>query len=472
MRAVRWNPTPGTAVRPVLLAVLVLALAFACVLATPAAAGPADEQARSDRGAGGGTPTTRGIVDDLLPDVNPPRPPGSRPPASRPPGKKPSGKRRTRRAGGVRVARTAAGVTARVKALPVTRNPKRGMRSVLSLGARKLGKLKGGRLDTSGELQVSVCLAGHPNGCFGSSYPYNPKVKAYLALARRKGESRRRKLTRLTPTKALKCTQTQPARNHHCTLSMPRAKTKLPTKAGCAPAKCRINLIAGANHRKAGRRDKVVIGGYDGRRVDNKGEAKVSAALYYAGRIARKRRLRDRSPAQRRLPVSRVGEGPAKRVIYSIKIKRPRKGERLVVDGRYVGGIGPLPYNLRLRTVVLLAGSPNAVRPGKRVRKMTTGYPHISEESNFNCTRRASAHRSPCSIRKAGVIAIRRKSPKPVYVNLVAGNGAIGAGAERRQGSDRARVAGGFLKVRRHRGKECRAGGRYGRPSPGRCPKP
>ena len=70
-------------------------------------------------------------------------------------------------------------------------------------------------------------------------------------------------------------------------------------------------------------------------------------------------------------------------------------------------------------------------------------------ETNFNCTRGRSAHRTPCPITKLGAVRFGSGSKRPVFVNLLAGHGAVGFATRKHyRHSDRIRVRrGGSLKV-------------------------
>ena len=348
-----------------------------------------------------------------------------------------------------------------VRRLPISRRPAGKPRSVMSLPLNRLGRLQAGRLVAGGELQVTVCL--RPNfahrsrrgDCVGRLYGYDPRISAYLALARSRDARRPRSVTRLTPTTRLTCKQRQPNRNHHCVIAIPADGIKLPRAraADCALRDCFVNLIARAHHRQARSGESVVVGGIDETgRIDNKGMSRLfaahlrPAALADPPRTLRGRRLRSR------LPVAPENKGARMRVVRSQRIAHPRPGEVLLVAGRYAGRIGALPYNTRTRTAIVLADSPRSTRHSgpvaTRAASLTT---RIGEESNFNCTQGPSGHSNPCPILEQGVMRFGKRAGRAVYVNLIAGHGAIGAGAERHHGR-RHRVGvgrGGYLKVRR-----------------------
>ena len=348
-----------------------------------------------------------------------------------------------------------------VRRLPISRRPAGKPRSILSLPLNRLGRLQSGRLIAGGELQLTVCLRPHfsrrsgRGDCVGRLYGYDPQISAYLGLARSRDARQARSVTRLTPTARLTCKQRQPNRNHHCVITIPADGIKLPRARAtdCALNGCFVNLIARAHHRQARNGESVVVGGVDKTgRIDNKGMSRLFAAhlrppaLADPPRVLQGRRLRSR------LPVSPENKGARMRVVRSQRIANPRPGEVLLVAGRYAGRIGALPYNTRTRTAIVLADSPRSTRhSGPVATRAASSTTRIGEESNFNCTHGPSGHSNPCPILEQGVVRFGKRAGKSVYVNLIAGHGAIGAGAERHHGGrDRVRVArGGYLKVRR-----------------------
>jgi hypothetical protein len=416
-------------------AAVLLALAVA-LLAIP----------RADAGAGAGG--DGGPLDELLPI-------GASPPGS---GPRPEARRRAP----VRVKSTGPRYRALVRSLPISRRRAARPVAVASLPLRPIGRLRRGvGLEVSGELQVTVCLrpaAGPPRrrgDCVGRVYGYDPRIRVRLALAPAAGASGRRAY-RLGRPQTLTCRQSQPNRNHHCSLSIPWHRLTLGTGGrgmpNCAPASCHLNLIATASHPRAGPHNRVIVGGIDRRgRIDNVGESGVSAIRYGRRAGSPKPRIA-RRPLTRRLPVVPKGSGVRQRSIFSVQLPRLRAGERLKLDGRYAAALGRLPYNVRTRIRLVLADSPDAVGPGRRARRATRSTAYIPFENNFNCTRGPSGHRTPCPHRKSGVVRIGRDSDRPLYANLIAGHGAIGLGSDRRRARHRVPVRrGGFLKVWRHR---------------------
>jgi hypothetical protein len=353
----------------------------------------------------------------------------------------------------VRVIAGGASKGARYRSLPITRRAGGAPRSLASVELRRVGALRGRRIEVAAELQVSVCLKPaygfrRPR-CVGRRYGYDPRVTARLVLAGRPGATGGKGTVALTGRRGLTCTQSQPDRNHHCVISIGWRQRELPrNRPSCLPRSCRLNLVASAHHRRAGKRQRVLVGG-----TDSKGEPKSRGKLRVLAAVHRRRHsptvLSSDSGSLSRLPVSAVGKGPPMRVVRSVRIARPRPGETLLVDGRYMAPLGSISYNARTRTHLIVARGARVASAGKGRRKRAA---RISIESNFNCTQGPSGHRSPCPITKTGAVRFGKGVKGPVYVNLVAGHGAIGPGADQlwRSGDWIEPGAGSRLRVRRY----------------------
>jgi hypothetical protein len=363
---------------------------------------------------------------------------------------------------GIDVAATPPSREALVRTIPISRRPGARPVSVVSLPLKRVGPLRPGTaLEAGGELQVSVCLRRTSRGkrsgagCSGRIYRYDPKVIARLVIAPGPRVAHPDRVVAIGSPKRLRCTQSQPNRNHHCVLGMPWRRIEL-GRGGvampeCAPKGCRVNLLASASHRNAGKRERIVVGGFRDGSIDNVGEARVTAVRYPPG--ARRpgppaEPLRSGPALMRALPLSRDGKAIRMRSVSSLRIPKPRAGERIRVAARYRGGLGALPFNARTRTQLILADRPKAVRPGPRARRLAANSAYLAQESNFNCTRGPSAHPSPCVAPKVGVIKLAHGSDRPVYVNLLAGHGAIADPWGLRRASDRVGLrAGTYVKA-------------------------
>lgn len=351
--------------------------------------------------------------------------------------------------------------TAFAKTIPITRKPNKKLRSIASLKLKQLGPLKSGKtLEGSAEASVSVCLkpnrnhGGSRKSCIGKTYGYNPKVTARVVVAGGKKKTRGRKAVQVGRTSTRLCTQDQPDRNHHCviTVNWQSIATEDLKPLGCLPNKCVMNVVLGAFHGKAEGNHNIVVGGVEGSngKVDNKGVAKVNAVLFNPGDFPRVKPKVDSKPKRRKLNVLDEGRKVNPHVVYSVKIKRPRAGEKLKIEGRYAASTAGNRGPVRTRTQIILADGPGSTSFKKKVApKVAEESTRIGEDNNFNCTRGSSGHKSPCPIIKPGVISFRNGSKKPVYVNLIAGHGALNH--EQWNRSDTVTVKGGYLRVWRYR---------------------
>jgi hypothetical protein len=230
------------------------------------------------------------------------------------------------------------------------------------------------------------------------------------------------------------------------------------SKLGCAPDRCHVNLVVGAHHHRAGRGQRIVLGGDDprGKVVQDKGRLNV---VRVPAQRPPRTRVRVGSLLKRSLPV-RPRKGTRRRVVYSVAVPELREGEVIAADGRFATRIGGLRYNAFVSSRLILADRPGAVRVTKPVRGIASRAGRLAEHNGFNCTQGPSGYRTPCVTRKAGAVRIRNdavdpKSGEPVtlYVNLV--------------GSVRPRLSGPKRRVRHfHRARLAPAGGldvvRYG----------
>ena len=375
---------------------------------------------------------------------------------------------------GTNVASTPPSREALARTIPVTARPSMQPVSIVSLPLKRVGPLTPGTaLDAGGELQISVCLrrsiGRHRNGegCSGRIYGYDPKVTARLVIAPGRGTTDPRRTVAVGPPQRLRCTQRQPDRNHHCVLAMPWRRVELgrdgATLPECAPRLCRLNLVASASHRAARPRERVVVGGMrDDGSVDNDGEARIAVVRYPPG--AKRpgppaEPLRSGPPLLRALPLSRDGNGVRTSSVASLRIPSPRRGERIRVAARFRSGLAGLRFNARTRTQLILADRPGAVRPGPRARRIAANSAYLAQESNFNCTHGPSGHRSPCTASKVGVVKIAQSSDRPLYLNLLAGHGAVGDSEGMRRPTDRVQLrAGTYVKAWRL-GGTARSGG-------------
>ena len=198
------------------------------------------------------------------------------------------------------------------------------------------------------------------------------------------------------------------------------------SRLACPLNDCNLNVVVSAYHPEAKGGHKLIIGGADSKGRVAGGKGKVSGARFRPAGIDRPAPLVDRSPRRRNLRVVDEGRSTKLKVIYSKRIRNLRAGEDLVVEGRYLANIKHLPYDVRTRTQIVLARSPDSIQHNsRRARRAAATDARITEENNFNCTHKPSGHSSPCPIIKVGIVRIARASTKPLFVNLIAGHGAL-----------------------------------------------
>ena len=193
-----------------------------------------------------------------------------------------------------------------VKTLPVTRRPGARPVAVTSLPLSRVGRLRRGTgLEIAAELQVTVCLrpgqARRRRGdCVGRVYGYDPRIRVQLALAegRRTAEGSPARPAADAYVQAA-AAEPQPSLHGHGSLAAHRLGSGERGMPACAPRSCRLNLIASASDPHAAPHQRVVIGGIDKRgRIDNQGEARISAIRYRRGGFVSGRRRRlGRGPA-------------------------------------------------------------------------------------------------------------------------------------------------------------------------------
>jgi hypothetical protein len=115
-----------------------------------------------------------------------------------------------------------------------------------------------------------------------------------------------------------------------------------------------------------------------------------------------------------------------RRVIHSVEIPAPRKGEVLAADGSYVATIDTLPFNTFVSSRIVLGETPTSVDPSGVAQRAGQLRGDVTESNGFNCTQGASGFPTPCTAVKSGALRITRDAvdangqPVPLYVNLVA----------------------------------------------------
>ena len=141
------------------------------------------------------------------------------------------------------------------------------------------------------------------------------------------------------------------------------------------------------------------------------------------------------TPAATSLP---IGSGSIENsVVFSKRLDNLKRNEQLEVAANVDTDIGQnrdptapdyLPYNVLIRSRLILTSSPTSTRVSDLAKKVSALKGEITEANGFNCThhdKMASPWDSPCRTQKAGVIRLTADA-KRLYANLVVGTSAIG----------------------------------------------
>lgn len=314
----------------------------------------------------------------------------------------------------------------RLRAVPITKQPGEKERVAMSLGPEQLPRFHAGdRLRISAEVQISTTCVTKSARCVGRSYDYNPWVTARLALSG--GPSVGDPSIPLGESQQIKCTQRRPQRNHHCTIVFPNFEHAVgdPALLPCvASNQCYVNLIVGAWKRKAKINNRIVLGAdrADGSVAGDKGRLNV---VEIAPEVPPPGEGADTVLEHPWLPLNE-GKKLKRRVVHSVIVPAPRKGEVLTFDGSYTATIDRLPYNVFVSSRVLAADNPLATSSEGLAKSSVQFRGAATEANGFNCTQGNSGFSTPCTARKAGAIRITRDvvdpatgQPVPLYLNLI-----------------------------------------------------
>jgi hypothetical protein len=359
--------------------------------------------------------------------------------------------------GSVRVSATGARAEL-VKTIPIARHADEEPRVVMSLGADKIGDLEDGdRLEGTADVEVSVCLKPNPrhpgadHKCVGKTYGYNPTVRAWLVLGPSASTSGDGSTVRVSGTESLLCTQRLPHRNHHCVLVIDDGRLKIDDAQAlpCDPNDCHLNLVVSAHNRAAKGGHRLVIGadaGAGGRVVGDKGM--VNAARFRPGTLKKDNAV-EGNRSRSKLPIAaRIGGHDKKKVLYTARIRNPREGEQVIVDGAVFARINHLRYSTFMTTTLVLGENASSTRNSAPV-NATRSKGRISRGNGFNCTQGRSGHKTPCLARKVGVIEFLENVNRTLYVNVI-GSMAAMFPDERHRSGDKAKILRkGFLNVYR-----------------------
>jgi hypothetical protein len=321
------------------------------------------------------------------------------------------------------------------KTVPITRGLGAAPRVVLSLGPGKLGGIaRGGRLELSSEVQLTVDCDRRSRRCAGRPYRYDPQLTVTLELGPRRGNAGGRVLARRTLT----CRQHLPNRQHHCPVVFDKAMP-VGRHFPCRLDHCFANVIVSASNPRAHRDDLIIIGANkpSGRIVQNK--SRLNAVVL--GRAAHGRRLATHHLRKRSLRLR-----PQRKVLLSQKVEGLQRGDVIAAAAGLRSDVRHLGYSALVGAELVVARGPNATDPSRLIRHSVSQNGLISPVNGTNCT----PVNSPCLTRKVGVATIRRDlrggsgGPLPLFVNLVIRTKQKRVG---RQHGDRLRLRGGRLEA-------------------------
>lgn len=313
-----------------------------------------------------------------------------------------------------------------VKTVPIGTSPTAKQRVVMSLRPEDFEPIAAGDvLRASGEVQVSTTCVNTEPRCVGRRYDINPRITARIVLA--SSQDAAAPSIPLSQTTEKLCKQRRPNRNHHCTLAMPNVDTPVPDLGTlpCAPTACFVNMIVTASNKHTKRGEVVVLGADqpDGTVAQDKG--RLNLVQTHAGAPA-PTVSSSNAVVEGTLPLT---EGPKekRRVVYSVPIPEPRKGEVLAADASYLAGISDLRFNTFIASRVILGETPTSTESTGPARSAAPLRGQITESNGFNCTLGASGFPNPCTVVKAGATEITRNVvdketdlPITLYVNVIA----------------------------------------------------
>jgi hypothetical protein len=346
----------------------------------------------------------------------------------------------------VRVA-TTGNDSERVRTLPITREPGREERVVMTMAPGTLPDLAAGdRLRLTAELQVTNNCNFRSPRCVGPVYHYAPRIEASLVLARDATTTSGTGALPLATPERETCTQRRPDYEHHCVLVFTDAGLTIRNAGGlpCRLERCHVNLVAAASHPRARAGDLLMVGGQrpDGTIPQDRG--RINAIRLRGAGAADFQRT---ATAERRR--RRVAPDLRRRVVYSHRLDRLAEGEQLAVDATLRTDISHLRYAVRSSARLILADSSRAVRQSDLVKSLAHHRGEISENNGSNCTQ----DEGTCVYRKVGIAEMRRTAVDgrghavPLYVNLVT---VFGPKVREAQGGDRVLVRrGGGIEVTR-----------------------
>jgi len=330
----------------------------------------------------------------------------------------------------------------RFKTLPIAKNRDGKPRVLFSLGPGRVGDLEAGDVvRAQGEYQATICIkAGSnqpPQPCVGKVYPYNPKLTGRLVLSPSQ-RARDRRAIPLSGLRALSCSQRIPHRNRHCLLVVHNGHKRL--EEPCSG--CYLNMIVSASHNRAKKGHKVTMGSFDDNLTIKQNRGGISMVRMRGAPLPDPRTKTQKRRGK--IKVANENGNLDRKTIYTMPIRRPRAGDTYYVKSKFTAKIGHLPYNTALQNEILLGKTRESNDPVGLYG--ITEYPVVSPRNGWTCTRGKSGHRSPCTMRKGGILRFEKDSNDTYHLNLTLSSEAQILEFHNYSGGN-VRLGNGFLRV-------------------------
>lgn len=310
------------------------------------------------------------------------------------------------------------GIAEERETVPISRRPKAERRVAISMSPEEIPTLRrGDRLRITAELETTNNCR-HPGPlCVSRPYSFSPRVGLQLILAHRAGATHGAGTMALTGRREIVCRQPEPHREHHCVTVFTGTNLRL-TKGEELPCRlrnCLINLVVDASNSEARRGDVILLGIDRPDGTVHQGRGRINVTRFRGPAVeprtpATDRRLRGRVD---------VDEG-AKKVLYSLRLRKLERDEQLTFEASTVVGIKHLPYDTFVGSQLVLTERPGAVSPTRLTRRVAAFPRDINKMTGFNCT----ALTTPCKLPRVGTLVMRgtpRRDGRsvPLYVNYV-----------------------------------------------------
>jgi hypothetical protein len=310
--------------------------------------------------------------------------------------------------------------------VPISKQAGTRARVAMRLGPDQLKPIQvGDRLRASAEVQVSTtCVEDGPR-CIGRSYEANPTISAQIVLSATPDAAATS--LPLSESRGVLCKQRRPNRNHHCTIAIPNTETTITDLAAlpCPPDACYVSLIVGASSKKSKKGDVVVLGADRPDRTVQKDKGRLNVVQSRA-KVPAPTVTSSEALVNTQLPLTE-GKKEKRRVVYSVPIPAPLKGEILAFDASFGSDISGLRFNTFVGSRVLMGTDPTATTSEGIAKSSIPLRGQATESNGFNCTLGPSGFANACTTVKAGATRISRDVidettglPATLYLNVVA----------------------------------------------------